>query len=166
MIRRVTSSKSTKSENPQPRPRRGTRAAQKLRSGRGDRREHSWIRQYAVFGWMSRRRSKLLVARVVGLIEAPRLGLDLPLEYAAQLFSSGCRRRCATFRRAAPSLTRISLARLAHQIGACGRWCVRGQQIAVAIPCHRVVTKRWFAFRLSVGRRTQARSDRREASTI
>lgn len=81
-----------------------------------------------------------LVARVVGFVEAPQLGLDLPLDIRGTAFQE---RVWQALRQIPPGQT-VSYAEIARQIGepkavravaqACG-----ANKIAVAIPCHRVV---------------------------
>jgi AraC family transcriptional regulator of adaptative response/methylated-DNA-[protein]-cysteine methyltransferase len=81
-----------------------------------------------------------LVARVVGLVEAPRVGLDLPLDLRGTVFQQRVWRALT----AIPAGTTASYAEVAERIGAprsvravaqaCGQ-----NPIAVAIPCHRVV---------------------------
>jgi AraC family transcriptional regulator of adaptative response/methylated-DNA-[protein]-cysteine methyltransferase len=81
-----------------------------------------------------------LVARVVGLIEAPNLGLDLPLDVRGTAFQQ----RVWQALRAIPPGTTASYAQIARAInapkavravaGACA-----SNNLAVAIPCHRVV---------------------------
>ena len=81
-----------------------------------------------------------LVARVVGLIEAPANGLDLPLDVRGTAFQ----RQVWQALRDIPAGTTASYAEIAKRIGrpkavravaqACG-----SNDIAVAIPCHRVV---------------------------
>ena len=81
-----------------------------------------------------------LVSRVVGFVEAPALGLDLPLDVRGTAFQ----RRVWQALRRLPSGTRVSYADIAKRIGApksaravaqaCG-----ANPLAVAIPCHRVV---------------------------
>ena len=81
-----------------------------------------------------------LVAQVVGLVEAPRVGLDLPLDVRGTTFQ---RRVWEALRRIPPGST-ASYAEIAERIGApksvravaqaCG-----ANPLAVAIPCHRVV---------------------------
>ena len=81
-----------------------------------------------------------LVAQVVGCIEAPALGLQLPLDVRGTAFQQ----RVWQALRQVPAGATISYAELARRIGA--PRCVRavGQAVganplAVAIPCHRVV---------------------------
>lgn len=81
-----------------------------------------------------------LVARVVGFIEAPRTGLDLPLDIAGTAFQQ----RVWQALRAIPAGRTASYAEIAERIGkpkavrAVARACA-SNGIAVAIPCHRVV---------------------------
>jgi len=81
-----------------------------------------------------------LVAKVVGFVEAPRLGLDLPLDVRGTAF----RQRVWQALREIPAGETASYADIARRIGspkavravaqACG-----ANPLAVAIPCHRVV---------------------------
>ncbi|MDD2867798.1 bifunctional DNA-binding transcriptional regulator/O6-methylguanine-DNA methyltransferase Ada [Neomegalonema sp.] len=81
-----------------------------------------------------------LVARVVGFVEAPRIGLDLPLDMRGTAFQE----RVWQALRRIPAGETLSYAEVARRIGepraaravaqACG-----ANKIAVAIPCHRVV---------------------------
>ncbi|MCF4996377.1 bifunctional DNA-binding transcriptional regulator/O6-methylguanine-DNA methyltransferase Ada [Pseudomonas syringae] len=81
-----------------------------------------------------------LIARVVGFIEAPALGLDLPLDVRGTAFQE----RVWQALRNIPIGSTASYADIAHSIGspnavravaqACG-----ANKLAVAIPCHRVV---------------------------
>lgn len=83
-----------------------------------------------------------LIAQVVGLIEAPALGLNLPLDIRGTAFQE---RVWQALREIPPGVT-VSYADVAARIGspkavravaqACG-----ANAIAVAIPCHRVVRK-------------------------
>jgi AraC family transcriptional regulator of adaptative response/methylated-DNA-[protein]-cysteine methyltransferase len=83
-----------------------------------------------------------LVARVVGFVEAPALGLDLPLDVRGTAFQE----RVWQALRAVPLGTTVGYAQLAERIGApraaravaqaCG-----ANSVAVAIPCHRVVPR-------------------------
>lgn len=81
-----------------------------------------------------------LTAKVVGLVERPSLGLDLPLDIRGTAFQ---RRVWQVLRRIPPGST-ISYAELAARAGslrairAVARACA-SNPIAVAIPCHRVV---------------------------
>ncbi len=81
-----------------------------------------------------------LVARVIGFVEAPRLGLELPLDVRGTAFQQ----RVWQALRAIPPGQTASYAEIARDIGspasvravaqACG-----ANALAVAIPCHRVV---------------------------
>ncbi|SFR96018.1 DNA-O6-methylguanine--protein-cysteine S-methyltransferase /Transcriptional regulator Ada [Dyella sp. OK004] len=83
-----------------------------------------------------------LVAQVVGFIEAPSLGLNLPLDVRGTAFQE----RVWQALREIPPGTTVSYAQIAERIGApkamravaqaCG-----ANHIAVAIPCHRVVRR-------------------------
>ena len=81
-----------------------------------------------------------LVARVVGLIEAPRRGLNLPLDIRGTAFQ---RRVWRALQRISAGST-VSYAEIARRIGsprsirAVAGACA-ANNIAVAIPCHRVV---------------------------
>ncbi|MDS9469099.1 bifunctional DNA-binding transcriptional regulator/O6-methylguanine-DNA methyltransferase Ada [Paracoccus sp. MBLB3053] len=81
-----------------------------------------------------------LVAKVVGFIEAPQIGLDLPLDIRGTAFQQ---RVWNALRNIAPGKT-VSYAELAGRIGspdavrAVAGACA-ANKIAVAIPCHRVV---------------------------
>jgi AraC family transcriptional regulator of adaptative response/methylated-DNA-[protein]-cysteine methyltransferase len=81
-----------------------------------------------------------LVARVVGFVEAPALGLDLPLDVRGTAFQQRVWQALCEI----PAGETVSYTELARRIGApksvravaqaCG-----ANRIAVAIPCHRVV---------------------------
>jgi AraC family transcriptional regulator of adaptative response/methylated-DNA-[protein]-cysteine methyltransferase len=83
-----------------------------------------------------------LVAQVVGFVEAPALGLDLPLDVRGTAFQQ----RVWQALRQVPAGRTVSYAELAERIGApssvravaqaCG-----ANPLAVAIPCHRVVRR-------------------------
>ena len=81
-----------------------------------------------------------LIARVVGLVEAPRLGLDLPLDIRGTAFQQ---RVWQVLREIPPGRT-ASYTEIASKIGlpkasrAVAGACA-ANNIAVAIPCHRVV---------------------------
>jgi AraC family transcriptional regulator of adaptative response/methylated-DNA-[protein]-cysteine methyltransferase len=83
-----------------------------------------------------------LVARVVGLIEAPRIGLDLPLDVRGTAFQQ----RVWQALREIPVGEAASYAEIAQRIGfpksvrAVAGACA-ANNLAVAIPCHRVVRK-------------------------
>jgi AraC family transcriptional regulator of adaptative response/methylated-DNA-[protein]-cysteine methyltransferase len=80
------------------------------------------------------------VAHVVGFVEAPRIGLDLPLDVRGTAFQ----RRVWQALRSIPVGSTVSYAELAQRIGepraarAVAAACA-ANPIAVAIPCHRVV---------------------------
>jgi AraC family transcriptional regulator, regulatory protein of adaptative response / methylated-DNA-[protein]-cysteine methyltransferase len=81
-----------------------------------------------------------LVAKVVGFVEAPKVGLDLPLDIRGTAFQQ----RVWQALREIPAGQTASYTEIAHRIGepksvravaqACG-----ANRIAVAIPCHRVL---------------------------
>jgi AraC family transcriptional regulator of adaptative response/methylated-DNA-[protein]-cysteine methyltransferase len=81
-----------------------------------------------------------VVARVVGLVEAPALGLDLPLDVQGTAFQQ----RVWQALREIPAGTTASYTAVARRIGApnavraVAHACA-SNAIAVAIPCHRVV---------------------------
>jgi AraC family transcriptional regulator of adaptative response/methylated-DNA-[protein]-cysteine methyltransferase len=85
-------------------------------------------------------RFEQLVAQAVGLVEAPRLGLDLPLDVRGTAFQQ----RVWQALREVPAGSTASYAEIARRIGAprsvravagaCAANC-----LAVAIPCHRVI---------------------------
>lgn len=80
------------------------------------------------------------VAQVVGLVEAPQIGLDLPLDVRGSAFQQ----RVWAALRTIPAGATVSYTELARRIGAPG--AVRAvasacaaNPLAVAVPCHRVV---------------------------
>jgi len=81
-----------------------------------------------------------LVAQVVGFVEAPAIGLDLPLDVRCTAFEQRVWRAL----REIPAGETISYAEIARRIGfpkaarAVGGACA-ANNLAVAIPCHRVV---------------------------
>jgi AraC family transcriptional regulator of adaptative response/methylated-DNA-[protein]-cysteine methyltransferase len=81
-----------------------------------------------------------LVARVVGFVEAPALGLDLPLDIRGTAFQ----KRVWQALREIPSGNTASYADVAKQIGAphsvraVAQACA-ANSLAVAVPCHRVI---------------------------
>jgi AraC family transcriptional regulator of adaptative response/methylated-DNA-[protein]-cysteine methyltransferase len=80
------------------------------------------------------------VAKVVGFVEAPAIGLDLPLDVRGTVFQQ----RVWQALRAIPSGATVSYAELAGRVGVvAGARAIAGacaaNPIAVAIPCHRVV---------------------------
>jgi len=82
------------------------------------------------------------VARVIGFVEAPGLGLDLPLDIRGTAFQQ----RVWQALRTVPVGTTASYSDIAHRIGApsaaraVARACA-ANELAVAIPCHRVVRR-------------------------
>ncbi|VIO69691.1 Bifunctional transcriptional activator/DNA repair enzyme Ada [Bradyrhizobium ivorense] len=86
------------------------------------------------------REYEAIVARVVGFVEAPRLGLDLPLDVRGTAFQQ----RVWQALRDIPVGATVTYAELAQRIGSCksvravaGACAVN--KLAVAIPCHRVI---------------------------
>jgi AraC family transcriptional regulator of adaptative response/methylated-DNA-[protein]-cysteine methyltransferase len=80
------------------------------------------------------------VAKVVGLVESPAIGLDLPLDVRGTAFQQ----RVWQALRAIPSGATVSYAELAERVGVpSGARAIAGacaaNPVAVAIPCHRVV---------------------------
>ena len=81
-----------------------------------------------------------VVARVIGFVEAPALGLDLPLDILGTAFQ----RRIWQALREVPAGTTASYGTIADRVGspkaarAVARACA-SNPLAVAIPCHRVV---------------------------
>jgi AraC family transcriptional regulator, regulatory protein of adaptative response / methylated-DNA-[protein]-cysteine methyltransferase len=81
-----------------------------------------------------------LVAQVVGFVEAPKIGLDLPLDIRGTAFQQ----RVWQALRKIPAGKTASYAEIARRIGAptaaraVARACAENR-IAVAIPCHRVI---------------------------
>lgn len=81
-----------------------------------------------------------LVARVVGFVEAPRVGLDLPLDVRGTAFQE----RVWKALQEVPVGTTVSYAEIARRIGApravrAVAGACAANTLAVAIPCHRVV---------------------------
>ena len=82
------------------------------------------------------------IARVVGFVEAPRIGLDLPLDVRGTAFQ----RRVWQALQEIPVGETVSYAEIARRIGsaksvrAVASACA-ANNLAVAIPCHRVVRK-------------------------
>ncbi len=81
-----------------------------------------------------------LVARVVGVIEAPKIGVDLPLDVQGTAFQQRVWQALCEI----PAGSTSSYSKIAERIGypravrAVGRACA-SNAIAVAIPCHRVL---------------------------
>lgn len=83
-----------------------------------------------------------LMARVIGFVEAPQIGLDLPLDIRGTAFQN----RVWKALQEIPFGTTLSYADLARRIGAPRSFravatACAANNIAVAIPCHRVVRK-------------------------
>jgi AraC family transcriptional regulator, regulatory protein of adaptative response / methylated-DNA-[protein]-cysteine methyltransferase len=81
-----------------------------------------------------------LVARVVGFIEAPQIGLDLPLDVRGTAFQQRVWRALGEI----PPGKTMSYSEIARAIGAPGAvravaGACASNNVAVAIPCHRVV---------------------------
>jgi AraC family transcriptional regulator, regulatory protein of adaptative response / methylated-DNA-[protein]-cysteine methyltransferase len=81
-----------------------------------------------------------LVARVVGFVEAPRIGLDLPLDVRGTAFQE----RVWKALQEIPAGVTVSYAEIAKRIGAPGSvravaGACAANKLAVAIPCHRVI---------------------------
>jgi AraC family transcriptional regulator of adaptative response/methylated-DNA-[protein]-cysteine methyltransferase len=81
-----------------------------------------------------------VVARVVGLVEAPRVGLDLPLDVRGTAFQQRVWRAL----REIPAGTTASYREIAERIGSPGAvravaHACAANPLAIAIPCHRVV---------------------------
>jgi AraC family transcriptional regulator, regulatory protein of adaptative response / methylated-DNA-[protein]-cysteine methyltransferase len=81
-----------------------------------------------------------VVAKVVGLVEAPRLGLDLPLDVRGTAFQQRVWRAL----REIPAGSTASYREVAWRIGAPGAvravaHACASNPLAIAIPCHRVV---------------------------
>jgi AraC family transcriptional regulator of adaptative response/methylated-DNA-[protein]-cysteine methyltransferase len=81
-----------------------------------------------------------LVSQVVGFVEAPAIGLDLPLDVRGTAFQQ----RVWQALREVPAGSTVSYAEVARRIGspravrAVAQACA-ANKLAVAIPCHRVV---------------------------
>lgn len=83
-----------------------------------------------------------LVAEVVGFVEAPSLGLALPLDVQGTVFQE----RVWQALREVPAGSRVSYTEIAERIGApkavrAVAMACAANHIAVAIPCHRVVRR-------------------------
>jgi AraC family transcriptional regulator of adaptative response/methylated-DNA-[protein]-cysteine methyltransferase len=85
-------------------------------------------------------RYEMLVAQVVALVERPHMGLDLPLDVRGTAFQ----RRVWQALQDIPAGETVSYAEIARRIGspkavrAVAGACA-GNNLAIAIPCHRVV---------------------------
>ena len=87
-------------------------------------------------------RFELLVAQVIGFVEAPGIGLNLPLDVQGTAFQ----RRVWQALREIPPGMKLSYTELAERVGAPGAvravaGACAANRIAVAIPCHRVVRR-------------------------
>ena len=85
-------------------------------------------------------RFEQLVAKVVGFVEAPALGLDLPLDVRGTAFQQ----RVWQALREIPAGRTVSYSQIANRIGApkavrAVGAAVSANPLAVAIPCHRVI---------------------------
>jgi len=83
-----------------------------------------------------------MVAQVVGFVEAPRIGLNLPLDLRGTAFQE----RVWKALQEIPAGTTVTYAEIARRIGAPGAvravaGACTANKLAVAIPCHRVVRK-------------------------
>lgn len=81
-----------------------------------------------------------LVARVVGFVEAPRIGLDLPLDIRGTAFQQ----RVWQALREIPAGATVAYAEIARRVGApkavrAVAGACAANNLAVAIPCHRVI---------------------------
>ena len=81
-----------------------------------------------------------IVARVVGFVEAPELGLDLPLDVRGTAFQQ----RVWQALRDIPVGATVTYAQLAQRLGSCKSvravaGACAANKLAVAIPCHRVI---------------------------
>lgn len=107
-----------------------------------------------------------LVAQVVGFVEAPSLGLNLPLDIRGTVFQE----RVWRILREIPPGATVSYAEVAERMGrpravravaqACG-----ANKIAVAIPCHRVVRRDGdiSGYRWGIGRKRELRAREQES---
>jgi AraC family transcriptional regulator, regulatory protein of adaptative response / methylated-DNA-[protein]-cysteine methyltransferase len=113
-----------------------------------------------------------LVAKVVGFVETPQLGLDLPLDIRGTAFQQRVWQALSKI----PSGTTVSYAELAASIGApkairaVASACA-ANKLAVAIPCHRVVRTdgslsgyRWGAARKRALLECEAKQKARETN--
>jgi AraC family transcriptional regulator of adaptative response/methylated-DNA-[protein]-cysteine methyltransferase len=83
-----------------------------------------------------------MVATVIGFVEAPALGLDLPLDLQGSAFQL----RVWQALRAVPAGKTVSYTDIAHRIGRpdavrAVAGAVAANPVAVAIPCHRVIRR-------------------------
>ncbi len=100
-----------------------------------------------------------LVARVIGFVEAPAIGLDLPLDLRGTAFQE----RVWQALRKIPVGSTLSYADIAARIGtpravrAVARACA-ANRLAVAVPCHRVVRQDGTLSGYRWGHRAQTRA--------
>ncbi len=108
-----------------------------------------------------------VIARVVGMVEAPAIGLALPLDIRGTAFQ---RRVWRALQAVAPGDT-VSYADIARQIGhpraakAVASACANNA-LAVAIPCHRVMKTDGTAFGYTWGLERKGALLRREADAV
>lgn len=100
---------------------------------------------------------EVFVARVVGLVEAPGIGINLPMDVRGTAFQQ----RVWQALREVPAGATVTYSEIARRIGTpAATRAVAGacaaNHIAVAIPCHRGHPQRRCAFGLPMGRRAQA----------
>ena len=108
-----------------------------------------------------------LVAQVVGFVEAPALGLDLPLDVRGTAFQQ----RVWQALREIPAghygeLHADCQPHRRSEGGACGGWRDRRQPDRGSDPVSSRDPYRWLAMRLSLGGGTQARSHRTRSTPI
>ena len=113
------------------------------------------------------REYEALVARVVGFIEDPEQGLDLPLDIRGTAFQQRVWRALKDI----PVGRTISYAELAGRIGSpkavravAGACAANNIAVAILVPSGRALRR--LALRLRVGRGPQARADRKGGSTM
>ena len=107
-----------------------------------------------------------LVAQVVGFVEAPRLGLDLPLDIRGTAFQQRVWEALCKV----PAGETVSYAEIAARIGspksvrAVAQACA-ANRLAVAIPCHRVVRSdgALSGYRWGIARKQQLLARERDA---
>jgi AraC family transcriptional regulator of adaptative response/methylated-DNA-[protein]-cysteine methyltransferase len=96
-----------------------------------------------------------LVARVVGFVEAPKIGLNLPLDVRGTAFQE----RVWKALQEIPVGATVSYAEVARRIGApksvrAVAGACAANNLAVAIPCHRVVRNDGAVSGYGLGRRS------------
>ena len=96
-------------------------------------------------------RFERLVAKVVGFVEAPRIGLDLPLDVRGTVFQQRVwQALCEIPAGETASYTEIARRIRVSEVGAGRGAGLAANPLAVAIPCHRVVATT-ADFRVTVG---------------